>query len=104
MLFSRKAETAAKALFAGGSDDTNMPTTELDPSLLTDGAIAILDLMSACGLAPSRGEARRLIQQGGVTVNDEKVASIDVKFTEAQLKDGLKIRKGKKVFHKAILK
>ena len=101
---AKKAETAAKALFAGGSDDTNMPTTEIDPSLLTDGAIAILDLMSACGLAPSRGEARRLIQQGGVTVNDEKVASIDAKFTEAQLKEGLKIRKGKKVFHKAILK
>ena len=99
-----KAESAAKALFAGGSDDSNMPTTELTESQLTDGRIAIVDLMLACGLIPSKGEGRRLVQQGGVMVNDEKVANIDVSFTGEQLKEGLKIRKGKKVFHKAILK
>ena len=101
---ANKAQEAAKALFGAGSDDSNMPTTELDESALTDGKIAILDLMLACGLIPSKGEGRRLVQQGGVVVNDEKVATIDAAFTAAQLKSGLKIRKGKKVFHKAILK
>ena len=101
---AQKAEDAAKALFAGGSDDSNMPTTEITEDQLTDGKIAVLDLMLACGLIPSKGEGRRLVQQGGVMVNDEKVANIDVSFTGDQLKDGLKIRKGTKVFHKAILK
>ena len=100
---AEKARTAAKALFAGGSDDANMPTTEITSDLLTDGKIAILDLMMACKLIPTKSEGRRLVQQGGVTVNEEKVAGIDVSFTAEQLKEGLKIRKGKKVFHKAIL-
>ena len=101
---AQKAEDAAKALFAGGSDDSNMPTTEITEDQLTDGKIAVLDLMMACGLIPSKGEGRRLVQQGGVMVNDEKVANIDVSFSGEELKKGLKIRKGKKVFHKAILK
>ena len=101
---ARKAEAAAKALFAQGGSDENMPTTELTEAQLTDGKIAILDLMLACGLVPSKGEGRRLVQQGGVMVDDEKIDSIDASFTAGQLKDGLKIRKGKKVFHKAILK
>ena len=99
-----KAREASRALFAGGADDSNMPTTELDPSVLKDGAIQILDLMTACGLAPSRAEARRLVQQGGVFVEDEKVPNIDFAVTEDQLKAGVKIRRGKKVFHKAVLK
>ena len=90
-----KAEAAAKALFAGGSDDSNMPTTELTEDQLTDGKIAILDLMLACKLIPSKGEGRRLVQQGGVMVNEEKVESIDASYTAEQLKEGLKIRKGK---------
>ena len=98
-----KAQTAAKALFGGGSDDSDMPTTALTAEQLTDGSIAILDLLLACKLAPSKSEARRLVQQGGVFVNDEKVSSIDVKFTADDLKAGLKIRKGKKVFHKATM-
>ena len=98
-----KAQAAAKALFGGGSDDSDMPTTVLSAAQLTDGAIAILDLLLACKLAPSKSEARRLVQQGGVFVNDEKVSTIDVKFTADDLKAGLKIRKGKKVFHKALL-
>ena len=101
---AQKAEVAAKALFAGGADDSNMPTTEITEDQLTDGKIAVLDLMMACGLIPSKGEGRRLVQQGGVMVNDEKVANIDVSFSGEELKKGLKIRKGKKVFHKAILK
>ena len=100
---AKKAQTAAHALFSGGSDDSNMPTTKLTADQLTDGAISILDLMLACGLAPTKSEARRLVQQGGVFADEEKVASIDVKFTEEQLKTGIKIRKGKKVYHKAYL-
>ena len=101
---AKKAEDAAKALFGSGSSNENMPTTELDESKLTDGKISILDLMLVCGLIPSKGEGRRLVQQGGVTVDDEKVGSIDVFVTAEQLKQGVKIRKGKKVFHKAILR
>ncbi len=98
-----KAQTAAKALFAGGSDDANMPTTEITADQLTDGKIAILDLMLACKLIPSKSEGRRLVQQGGVMVNEEKVTGIEVVYTAEQLQGGLKIRKGKKVYHKAIL-
>ena len=98
-----KARQAAKALFGGGADDSNMPTTEILPEQLTDGKIAILDLMLACKLAPTKSEARRLVQQGGVFVDDEKIPGIDVAFTAEQLSAGLKIRKGKKVFHKAVM-
>ena len=82
-----------------------MPTTELSAEHLSaEGTIGILDLMTACGLAATKSEARRLVQQGGVTVDEEKISGIDVAFSEAQLQKGLKIRKGKKVYHKAILK
>ena len=90
-------------LFSGNGDDANMPTTEISAERLTDGSIGILNLMVTCGLAASNGEARRLVQQGGVFADDEKVASIDVVFTAEQLKNGVKLRKGKKVFHKAVL-
>ena len=100
---AEKAKAAAKALFAGGGDDANMPTTEIDASKLTDGKIGILNLMVTCGLAPSNKQARQLVEQGGVLVNDEKVPSAQFAVTEEMLKEGVKIRKGKKVFHKAIL-
>ena len=100
---ANKARDAAKALFLSGANDADMPTTELTESQLTDGRIGILDLMLACKLAPTKSEARRLVQQGGVFADDEKVASIDVVFTAEQLKNGVKLRKGKKVFHKAVL-
>ena len=98
-----KAQTAAKALFIGGGDDANMPTTEISGEQLTNGQIGILNLMVACKLAASNGEARRLVQQGGVFVNDEKVPDHTFAVTDAMLLEGVKIRKGKKVFHKAIL-
>ena len=100
---AEKSQAAARALFSGNGDDANMPTTEISAERLTDGAIGILNLMVTCGLAASNGEARRLIQQGGVFVNEEKVPAADAKITEEQLKAGVKIRKGKKVFHKAVL-
>ena len=100
---AEKSQAAARALFSGKGDDANMPTTEISAEKLTDGAIGILNLMVTCGLAASNGEARRLVQQGGVFVNEEKVPAADAKITEEQLKAGVKIRKGKKVFHKAVL-
>ena len=98
-----KAQASAKALFMGGGDDANMPTTEITAEQLTDGKIGILNLMVACKLAGSNGEARRLVQQGGVFVNDEKVPEASFAVTAEMLKEGVKIRKGKKVFHKAVL-
>ena len=98
-----KAQAAAKALFVGGGDDANMPTTEIPADKLVDGNIGILNLMVACGLAPSNKQARQLVEQGGVFVNDEKVPTATFMVSEAMLKEGVKIRKGKKVFHKAIL-
>ena len=100
---AEKAKAAAKALFVGGGDDANMPTTEIPADKLTDGKIGILNLMVACGLAPSNKQARQLVEQGGVLVNDEKVPSAQFAVTEEMLKEGVKIRKGKKVFHKAVL-
>ena len=98
-----KAQAAAKALFVGGGDDANMPTTQIDADKLVDGKIGILNLMVACGLAPSNKQARQLVEQGGVLVNDEKVPNAQFAVTEEMLKEGVKIRKGKKVFHKAVL-
>ncbi len=100
---AEKAKTASHALFAGGSDDSSMPSTKIAADRLTDGAIGILDLLDACRLSPSRSESRRLIQQGGVFADEVRVESIDAKFTAEQLKAGIKIRKGKKVFHKAYM-
>ncbi len=100
---AEKAKTASHALFAGGGDDSNMPTTNITEDQLNDGAIGIMDLMVACKLVASKSEARRLVQQGGVFVNDEKIAAIDFTVTKDMLKDGVKIRKGKKTFHKAIM-
>ena len=100
---AEKAKAAARALFVGGGDDANMPTTEITADKLTDGKIGILNLMVACGLAPSNKQARQLVEQGGVLVNDEKVPSAQFTVTEEMLKEGVRIRKGKKVFHKAVL-
>ncbi len=98
-----KAKEASKALFGMGASDENMPTTELSSEALSDGAIGIMDLLIACGLAPSKSEARRLIQGGGVFVNDEKVSDVYMQLSKEALADGVKLRKGKKTFHKATL-
>ncbi len=100
---AEKAKEASHALFAGGGDDSNMPSTRIMPEQLTDNAISILELMDACHLAASRSEARRLITQGGVFADEQKVESINVKFTADQLKTGIRLRKGKKVYHKAYM-
>ena len=101
---AQKAQDAAKALFAGGGDKSSMPTTTLTADQFENGQIGAISLLVACGLAPSRGEARRLIQQGGVAVNDEKVTDIDAQWPqEAFSGEGVIIKKGKKVFHRALL-
>ena len=101
---AEKAKAASKALFAGGGDTAHMPTTELTNDDFGGGSIDVLTLLVKCGLAASKGEARRLVQQGGVTVNDEKVTAIETTFGCEQFTgDGVVIKKGKKVFHKAVL-
>ena len=101
---AEKAKAASKALFAGSGDTEHMPTTELTNDDFGGGSIDVLTLLVKCGLAASKGEARRLVQQGGVSVNDEKVAAIETTFGCEQFTgDGVVIKKGKKVFHKAIL-
>ena len=101
---AEKAQNAAKALFSGGVSDENMPTTELAEADLTDGRIDVISVLTLCKLATSRSDARKLIQGGGITVNDEKIAAFDLSFSADQLRAGLHILKGKKILHKAILK
>ena len=98
-----KAQEGARALFGSGANTANMPTTQLSAEDFTDGQIAVLDLLLKTGLIPSKGEGRRLIQQGGLTVADEKVTDINKTFSQADFENGLVIKKGKKVFHKAVL-
>ncbi len=100
---AEKALEASHALFSGDGDDSNMPTTTLTGDELTENAINIIDLALRCGLAKSKSELRRLIQQGGLFLNGEAVSDIGLCVTRDQLSDGVKLRKGKKVFHKAIL-
>ncbi|MPN42707.1 Tyrosine--tRNA ligase [bioreactor metagenome] len=99
---AQKALDAARALFVSGADSEHMPSTEI---ALTDGAISIVELLKVTGLAPSNGEARRLIQQGGILVDDEKVTDFAAVISAAAFEKGyIVIKKGKKVFHKAVLK
>ncbi len=98
---AKKADDAAKAIFAKGGVSDDMPTTEIAAADLEGGKIGILTLLVKCGLCPSNGEARRLVTQGGVSVNDEKIT--DPK-TLIDMADAVIIKKGKKVFHKAVAK
>ena len=94
------AQNSAKALFVQGADDSNMPTTSIK---LEGNEISLIDVLVECQLCASRGEAKKLIQQGGVSVNEEKISALDYKLTSEMLNDGVKIKKGKKIYHKAIL-
>ena len=100
---ARKAEASAKALFAGGGSNENMPTTEITESELSDGAMDIMTVLVRSGLCASKSEARRNIQQGGVTVNDEKITDISKSFGADELKKGIIVRRGKKNYIKVIL-
>ena len=98
-----KAKEAAQALFSGEGNDEKMPTTEFSLEEAKDG-LSIIQLLTMSKLCTSNGEARRLVEQGGVSVNGEKITSVNHIFTLEALKEGLKIKKGKKVFHKVIVK
>jgi len=100
---AKKAQDAAEALFGKGGNLDMVPTTEIDKDQLKDG-INIIDLLILTGLVPSKGEGRRLINQGGLAVNDEKVESIDLQITLEDFKEeGLMMKKGKKTYHRVII-
>ena len=101
---AEKARTVARDLFSGKGNNENMPTTELDASVIAAEGISILELLVSCGLATSKSEARRLVTQGGISVDEEKITSIDHIIDVRLLSKGVVIRKGKKVFHKAVVK
>ncbi|WP_290911683.1 tyrosine--tRNA ligase [Eubacterium sp.] len=98
-----KAQAAAKALFAGGSDDSNMPTTTVEDADFEDGKVTVISLMIKAGMIKSNGEGRRLIQQGGISVNDEKITDVFTAVSKDDLANGIVVKKGKKVFHKFTL-
>ena len=100
---AKKAEEAAKALFSGGADDSNMPCTELCSDDLSDGKLDIMTALVKSGLCASKSEARRNITQGGVSANDVKITDISVSFTENELKAGVVLRRGKKNYNKLVL-
>ena len=101
---AEKAKQGARALFAGGGDTDNMPTTALAADAFTDGAISAIDLLMATGLTPSRGEARRLIEQGGMSVDGEKVVGVNATVSQSAFEKGhIILKKGKKAYHKVTL-
>ncbi len=100
---AKKAEESAKALFGGSGDSENMPTTELTEADLNDDTIDIMSLLVKTGLCTTKSDARRNIQQGGISVDDVKVADISKTFTTDELKKGIIVKKGKKTFNKVIL-
>lgn len=97
---AQKAQNAARALFAGGSDNSNMPTTTLSDDDFTDGEISVLDMMLKAGMIKSKGEGRRLVDQGGVSVNDEKISNALAVLKASDFDEDVIIKKGKKMFHK----
>ena len=102
---AEKAQQTARGLFAGSGDTENMPCSELSEADFADGAIDILTLLVKCGLAASKGEARRLVQQGGVLACGEKVTDIAQKWGASDFAgEGIVLRKGKKVFHRVTVK
>ena len=96
-----KAQAAAKAIFSGAADLDNMPSTTLADEDFTDGAIDILDILMKAEITKSRGEGRRLVQQGGISVDDAKVTDFAMSFSKDALKEKpIVVKKGKKIFHK----
>ena len=100
-----KAQEAARALFGSKQNTDNMPSTELSADDVAEEGVAILDLLTKCALIPSKKEGRRLIEQGGISVDDGKITDVNAKIGRAAFEKGfVVIKKGKKVFHKALLK
>ena len=101
---AKKAEAAAKALFSGAAEQGSIPFTELDKSIFQEG-VGILDLLKNIGLTKSNGEGRRLVEQGGISIDDVKVEDINKTVTlEDFVEDKILVRKGKKVYHQIRVK
>ncbi|MBQ2983539.1 MAG: tyrosine--tRNA ligase [Candidatus Gastranaerophilales bacterium] len=94
------AQKTAKEIFGGGADSENMPSTKIT---LEGDEISLLDVLVQCNLCASKGEAKRLVQQGGVCVEEEKISALDYKISKDALTNGVKIKKGKKIYHKATI-
>ena len=102
---AKKAQEGARALFGGGADTANMPTQEITEEELTDGAIDVITLLVKTGLVPTRSEGRRAIEQGGVSIDGEKVADIKQTVSKESLEgDGIVLKRGKKKFYKVCIK
>ena len=99
-----QAQETSRSLFGGAGANANVPTTEITEADLTDGKADIIKLLVLSGLCSSNGDARRNIQQGGVTANDRKIAAISDSFTAEELREGIVLKRGKKNFNKVILK
>ena len=97
---AKKAMTAARAIFSGNMAAEDMPSTVLTEERFTDGAIRVIEVLVACKLSPTNSEARRLIQGGGVSIDDEKVTDVNMTLTMDRIRGGIVIKKGKKVFHR----
>ena len=100
---AKKAQDTSRAIFAGGGSDENMPSTALCEEDFTDGKIGVLDIMVKAGLIASKGEGKRLVQQGGVSVNDAKVTDPFMSVSIDEVKENIIIKKGKKIYHKITL-
>lgn len=94
------AQQAARAVFNGGGDDSNMPTTKLN---LENNDISLLDVLIETKLCASKGEAKRLVQQGGVALDEEKITDLGYRISKTDIEKGIKIKKGKKIYHKIVL-
>lgn len=98
---AKKAQQAAEALFGGGGDTSNIPTSTVPANMV---GLKLLDLLLSAGIIPSKGEGKRLIQQGGLYVNDEKITDIDIPASEDMFKDGkMLVRKGKKTYNQIVI-
>ena len=99
---AEKAQAAAKALFGGASDDSQIPTATLSADLFQNGSVDVITVLVSAGLSASRSEARRAIEQGGVTVNDEKITDIRATIPEESFDQGVLVRRGKKAYKKVV--
>ena len=99
-----KAKETSKSIFSGGGDSENMPTAEVTDDVFVDGRLSVVNLIVLCGFAGSKGEAKRLVQQGGVSVDNETITALDKSYSKEDMASGLIVKKGKKHFKKAILK
>ena len=102
---AKKAQEGARALFAGGADTANMPSTELTDDDFQDGSVDLISMLVKTGLVPTRSEGRRAIEQGGVSIDGEKIT--DIRYTvskESIPENGLVLKRGKKKFHKILTK